>query len=246
MELTQHVADGQRRLLVLVGCGEPELAHGVDDAPLDGLQAVTYRGEGAVQDDVHRVVEVRLLGEGAQGLALYAFEVQFLVLHGMILLGSRLLGAVTCCYVPSRGLPFGAPVEKAFSGTAVNPSVEAAGKTSCFSGSRKKLFRPMLLFAFPCCTYTCTSARLPFCSSQSRRSLARFLARSMSISWSVLSLPSIVSWTRRRVRGSIVVSRSWAGFISPRPLNRVTVGLVREFSFSMRFRSWSRSPSSRA
>src|SRR5262249_7601268 len=127
-------------------------------------------------DDVHRIIEVRLLGEGAQRLLFYALEIQLLVLHG----------------------------------------------------------------------YTCNSARLPLVSSHSRRSEARFLASSMSMSLSVSSLASTVSCTRRRVRGSIVVSRSCVGFISPRPLKRVTVGLVRGLSFSMRFNSVSRSPSSSA
>ena len=82
MELAEHVADGEGRFLVLVGGGEAELAHGVDDAALHGLQPIAERRQRAVQDDVHRVVEVRLLGERAERLALYAFEVQFLVLHG--------------------------------------------------------------------------------------------------------------------------------------------------------------------
>ena len=40
----------------------------------------------------------------------------------------------------------------------------------------------------------------------------------------------MVSCTSRRVCGAMVVSRSCVGFISPRPLKRVTTGLVREFS----------------
>ena len=43
-----------------------------------------------------------------------------------------------------------------------------------------------------------------------------------------------MSCTRRRVSGAIVVSRSCSGFISPRPLKRVTIGFARGFSASMR------------
>ena len=56
---------------------EPELAHRVDDAALHGLQAVAEVRQRAVEDDVHRVVEVRLLGERPERLALDAFEVQW-------------------------------------------------------------------------------------------------------------------------------------------------------------------------
>ena len=35
--------------------GEPQLQHGVEDAPLDGLQAVLHPGQGPLQDDVLRV-----------------------------------------------------------------------------------------------------------------------------------------------------------------------------------------------
>jgi diguanylate cyclase (GGDEF)-like protein len=77
-----------------------------------------------------------------------------------------------------------------------------------------------------------TSARLPFSSSQFLRSPARFFASSMSISAKVSSPASSVSCTRRRVAGSMVVSRSCSGFISPRPLKRVTLTLP--FFFSAR------------
>ena len=114
MKLAEHIAHGARGLLVLGDRRQPELAHGVDDAPLHGLQPVAERRQRAVENHVHRVVEVGLLGEGAQRLALDALEVQFLVLGRHV--------------------------------------------------------------------YTCTSARLPFSSSHSRRSAARFLASSMSMS----------------------------------------------------------------
>ena len=67
-------------LLVFLPGRQAELAHRVDDAALHGLQPVGERGQRAIEDHVHRIVEVRLLGEGAQRLLLHAFEIQF-VLH---------------------------------------------------------------------------------------------------------------------------------------------------------------------
>src|SRR5881392_1223994 len=113
MELDEDIPDGARGLLVLGDRRQPELAHGVHDAPLYRLQPVAECRQRAIENDVHRVIEVGLLGEGAQRLALDAFEVQFLILRH---------------------------------------------------------------------AYTCTCARLPFSSSHSRRSAARFLASSMSMS----------------------------------------------------------------
>ena len=45
----------------------PEPLHGVEDAPVHGLQAVAHVGERARDDDAHRVFEVgalHLLGDG--------------------------------------------------------------------------------------------------------------------------------------------------------------------------------------
>ncbi|MNN45174.1 hypothetical protein D3C81_1594940 [compost metagenome] len=66
VELAEHVTDGTRRFLVL-GIGvQPQLAHGVDDAPLHGLQAVADMRQGTVHDHVHGVVEVGIFGEVSQ------------------------------------------------------------------------------------------------------------------------------------------------------------------------------------
>ena len=47
---------------------EPQLRHRVDDAALHRLEAVRDVRQGAVEDDVHRVVEVRLPREIADRL----------------------------------------------------------------------------------------------------------------------------------------------------------------------------------
>ena len=80
------------------------------------------------------------------------------------------------------------------------------------------------------------SARSPFDSSQVLRSPARFLARSRSKVLSVSPSSSRTSCTNRRVSGSMVVSRSCGGFISPSPLKRWTAGFARLFSACRRSR----------
>ncbi len=76
MIFTDHVADGARRFLVFGGLPRALLAHDVHDATLHRLQAVADVRQSAVENHVHRIIEVRLLGEGAERLALDAFEVQ--------------------------------------------------------------------------------------------------------------------------------------------------------------------------
>ena len=86
----------------------------------------------------------------------------------------------------------------------------------------------------------------PASVSQTLRSPARFLARSMSMVAMAGSGSSSVSRTNRRVFGSIVVSRSCEGFISPSPLNRWMFTLPRIPSAAICARRPSRSPSSSA
>src|SRR5208282_3899224 len=67
---------------LVLGCGrEAELAHRIDDAPLHWLESVAERGQRAVEDDVHRVFEVGLLGGCAEVKTLHALEIQLLVGH---------------------------------------------------------------------------------------------------------------------------------------------------------------------
>src|SRR5256885_15499802 len=83
MELAEDIPDGARGLLVLGARRQPELAHGVHDAPLYRLQPVAECRQRAIENDVHRVIEIGLLGEGAQRLALDAFENQELNFEGV-------------------------------------------------------------------------------------------------------------------------------------------------------------------
>src|SRR6185503_3143454 len=67
MKLTDDIADGARRLLVLRRRREAELRHRIDDAALHRLETVRDVRQRAIEDDVHRVVEVRLARELADG-----------------------------------------------------------------------------------------------------------------------------------------------------------------------------------
>ena len=67
MELADDIAHGARGLLELRRGAEAELRHGVDDPPLHRLESVRHVRQRAVEDDVHRVVEISLAGEGADG-----------------------------------------------------------------------------------------------------------------------------------------------------------------------------------
>jgi len=58
MELTHRLADRTRRLVVGPVGSEVELAHRVEDAPVDRLEAVANVGQGAAHDHAHRVVEI--------------------------------------------------------------------------------------------------------------------------------------------------------------------------------------------
>ena len=70
MELADDVADRARRFLELCPGREPELRHGVDDPPLHRLKTVGDARQRPIEDDVHRVVEVRLARKGADRLLL--------------------------------------------------------------------------------------------------------------------------------------------------------------------------------
>jgi hypothetical protein len=58
MIAAQHVADGGGALAVGLVAGEAVLVHGVEDAPVDGLQTVPHVGQGAPHDDGHGVLDV--------------------------------------------------------------------------------------------------------------------------------------------------------------------------------------------
>ena len=62
MEFTNHVTHGAGRFLVLRGCAQAEFAHRVYDSALYRFQAISKMWKCAVEDDVHRVIEVGLLG----------------------------------------------------------------------------------------------------------------------------------------------------------------------------------------
>src|SRR6266566_69068 len=58
--LAEHFADDGGGFLVRPARNEAELVHGVEDAPVDGLQPVAHIGQRALHDDAHGIVEERL------------------------------------------------------------------------------------------------------------------------------------------------------------------------------------------
>src|SRR5881397_3290284 len=63
MKLADDVTDCPRRFLELRGRAEAQLRHRVDDASLHRLESVRDVRQRAIEDDVHRIVEVRLARE---------------------------------------------------------------------------------------------------------------------------------------------------------------------------------------
>ena len=63
MKLAQYVTHRARRFLELGSGIEPELRHGIHNSPLHRLETVTDMGQRTIQNHVHRVIQVGLLGE---------------------------------------------------------------------------------------------------------------------------------------------------------------------------------------
>jgi hypothetical protein len=74
VKFTQDIPHGPGRFFKLGRGREPKLAHGVYDSALDRLESVTDMGQGAVQDDIHGVIQVCVLGKFLEGQALKFFN----------------------------------------------------------------------------------------------------------------------------------------------------------------------------
>ena len=59
MEFAEHFADDFRALAIRLRGGEAELVHAVENAAMDGLEAVAHVGQGAPDDYAHGVIEIR-------------------------------------------------------------------------------------------------------------------------------------------------------------------------------------------
>ena len=57
----QHVADGGGALAEGLVLGQAVLIHGIEDAPVDGLQAVPHIRQRPAHDDRHGVIDVGVL-----------------------------------------------------------------------------------------------------------------------------------------------------------------------------------------
>ena len=64
----QHLPHHPRRLLGRLVGGETHVVHGVEDAPLNGFQAVAGIGQGAGDDDAHGVAQ-----KGVPHLLVYVY-----------------------------------------------------------------------------------------------------------------------------------------------------------------------------
>src|SRR5690349_4808578 len=179
MEFTEHITDGACGFFVL-GCSvEPELTHCIDDSSLHRLQAVAYVRECAIENNVHRIIEIRFLSKRLERYALDAFEVKFVLTSHRIILGPisiaqcvtlsnttqtyRLVGNLSSSKIP---LPRGRGDKE--SGRTENTKQKPPSHLAGGGGVRGSEY------------HTCPSARLPFFSSHSLRSLARFFASSIS------------------------------------------------------------------
>ena len=63
VKLADDIANRARRFLVLGPGGQTQLTHRVDDPPLHRLESIADARQGAVENDVHRVIEIGPLGE---------------------------------------------------------------------------------------------------------------------------------------------------------------------------------------
>ena len=59
MEFAEDFADDLRAFAIRLRGGEAQLVHAVENAAMDGLQAVTHVGQGAPDDYAHGVIEIR-------------------------------------------------------------------------------------------------------------------------------------------------------------------------------------------
>ncbi len=55
---TQHLTDHPGALLVRAGVDQPQLAHGIENAPVHRLEAVAHVGQRPRHDDAHGIVQV--------------------------------------------------------------------------------------------------------------------------------------------------------------------------------------------
>ncbi len=61
MEFTQYITDGTSRFLEFGTCLEAQIRHGINNTPLHRFEAVTDMRQGAIENNVHRIIEIRLL-----------------------------------------------------------------------------------------------------------------------------------------------------------------------------------------
>ena len=85
MKLAQHIAHSARGLLELGRRAQAQLGHGIDDTALHRLQPIGDVGQGAIQYDVHGIIQVGLLRKFVQREAFVLFKIQGQIIgHGTV------------------------------------------------------------------------------------------------------------------------------------------------------------------
>ena len=59
MIFTEHVTNDTGTLPMRAVMSQAEALHGIENTPVDRLQAIPYIGQGPGNDNAHRVVEIR-------------------------------------------------------------------------------------------------------------------------------------------------------------------------------------------
>ena len=81
VELADHIAHRARRLFMLGGGAQTQLAHGINNAPLYGFEAVANMGQSAVENHVHGVIEIGFFGVLADRAAFRRVDGNYCICH---------------------------------------------------------------------------------------------------------------------------------------------------------------------
>ena len=76
MKLADDIANRPRRFLRLGSGRQTQFTHRVNNAALHGFQTVADGRQRAIENNVHRIIEVGFLGVFLEGLLFYALEIK--------------------------------------------------------------------------------------------------------------------------------------------------------------------------
>ena len=81
VKFTQHIPDRACGFFVLGTGRQAKFGHRVNNPALHRFEAVTNMRQGAIKNDIHGIIQVRLFGKTAQGLLLDTLVVQLQVIR---------------------------------------------------------------------------------------------------------------------------------------------------------------------